>query len=149
MQARRAAVAGTVAIAAAVGAFLLVPEHRIVGSNRVAPLHRRVSDLGGESRRACQTIPSVPDGAGSVRVRAAAGSVAEVGAVGGDPSDFGPIADLRVTIERSARSGELRHRPGPGQRDHRDPALAETSTRTDARLCISSESAGRSRSSAS
>jgi len=140
MQARRAAVAGTVAIAATVGAFLFTPEHRIVGSNTVAPFIP-VSDLGGERQQVCQEIPRVPDGAGFVRVRAAADSVAEVGAAGGDPSGFGPIADLRATI------GDSRGPVTSGAVRDQDsgtiviPLSPETTTLTDARLCVSSEDA--------
>jgi hypothetical protein len=66
MPIRYAAAVGIAAVVAAIGAFLLIPQHLILGTNKIGPIVP-VIDLEAEAQ-ACERVPSVPAGAGFVRL---------------------------------------------------------------------------------
>ena len=82
MLARYAAAAGGAAVAVAIGFFLFLPHHEVVGSNGIAPLIRVTQLRPGE--RVCERVREIPQDV-TVSVRAT------------------PSAGVRTTIDRPHR----------------------------------------------
>jgi hypothetical protein len=110
MPIRYAAAVGIAAVVAAVGAFLLIPQHLILGTNKIGPIVP-VIDLGPEAH-ACERVPSVPAGAGFVRLglgQTEAGALRVSLEDSGRPVVSGTVADVdggtvAVRLDRPTRA---------------------------------------------
>ena len=120
---RWALAAGIALIVAALGAFLLIPDERVVGTNTVAPLNPVRSLHTG--KRACQELPRVPENAGVARLRAETDS--------GRPSFRLRILDRRGAIA----AGEASERPNGRIDVELSPA---TRSSGEARICVTNTS---------
>lgn len=93
---RGAAAAGIAAVAAAIGAFLLIPHQMIAGTNKISrfgpaiPLHLQ--------RPHCEPVSSVPSGAGFVRLGVVRANPAEALTARGDFSSLGSVPGVGVSV---------------------------------------------------
>jgi hypothetical protein len=96
MPIRYAAAVGVAVIAAAVGAFLFIPQHPIAGTNNLARLNPVIA-LDPRTPW-CQRLPSVPSGAGYVRIGVARGSPATAAKVNDARSTLGRVGGVGVSV---------------------------------------------------
>jgi hypothetical protein len=96
MAIRYAAAAGVAAVVAALGAFLLIPHHKVLGTNGIARLGPFLPVDPGKSQ--CERVPNVPAGSGYIRIGAVSADPAAALDARKDFSRFGPVHRLRVTV---------------------------------------------------
>jgi hypothetical protein len=135
MAIRYAAAAGVAAAVVAVGAFLLIPDHKVAGTNGIARLGPVIPVHAG--KRYCTQVPGVPKGSGYVRL----------GVVNAEPSDalegrrdfsrFPSIPGVGVSIRdaRGAVAGGTASDAGSGTVDVR--LGHATRAAGPSRLCVS------------
>jgi hypothetical protein len=93
----RYAVAGGIALViTAVGAFLLIPQHLISGTNKISRAAPAIAL--GPAKTYCQRVAGVPGGAGFVRLGVVRATPAEGVAAHRDYSSFGRVPGVRVSL---------------------------------------------------
>jgi hypothetical protein len=97
MPIRYAASAGLAIIAATIGAFLFIPQHQIAGSNNFARFGPFIN-LRAKGPW-CQHLPSVPGGAGYVRLGISRGPTPLAMEKISQRSELGPVKGVRVTVQ--------------------------------------------------
>lgn len=83
-------------MAAAVGAFLFIPQHLILGTNTVARMGAAIELRPGKTW--CERTHGVPAGAGFIRMGVLRATPAREAASHGDYSGFGRVPSVRISL---------------------------------------------------
>ena len=131
----RYAVAGGIAVvAAAVGAFLFIPQHKILATNTSTRMAALIPV--GTRKPHCERIHSVPSGAGYVRLGVVAAPTGPAIAARRNFSSFGTVAGVRVLIadDRGRIGSGSRSRFPSGRVDV--PLQRPTRTARNPHICV-------------
>ena len=107
-------------MAAAVGAFLFIPQHLILGTNTVARMGAAIELQSGKTW--CEGTHGIPAGAGFARLGVVQATPAQEAASHRDYSGFGRVPAVRVSFADASgpiatgSAERLPERPGRGAR---------------------------------